>query len=307
MRFRMDWRSIRFDWNRARAFLVAAEEGSYSAAARALGLTQPTVGRQVAALEAELEVALFERAGHRLALTPAGLSLVEHVRAMGDAATRVSLAASGQAASLIGEVCVSASELIAAAWLPALLAPLQRAHPGLVIEIVASNAPSDLRRREADIAVRNFRPNAPDLVARKLGDSDTYLYGSTAYLAALGGPTTPADLAAATFIGFDETDALLRHYQALGLPLTAANFRVRTASQHAQWALAQAGAGLCLMLADIGDGAPDMHRVLPDRVRLSFPTWLTAHREVRSSRRVRVVFDVLAAGLSARLGGAAGG
>ncbi|MBL8946789.1 MAG: LysR family transcriptional regulator, partial [Myxococcales bacterium] len=82
----MDWRSVRFDWNRARAFLLTAEEGSFSAAGRALGIAQPTIGRQVAALEEELGVTLFERVGSALVLTAAGLDLVEHVRAMGNAA-----------------------------------------------------------------------------------------------------------------------------------------------------------------------------------------------------------------------------
>ena len=102
----MDWRSVKFDWNRARAFLVTAEEGSLSAAARALGMAQPTLGRQVSALESELGVILFERAGRGLALTQSGLELVEHVRAMGDAATRVSLTASGQSQSIEGR-CAS--------------------------------------------------------------------------------------------------------------------------------------------------------------------------------------------------------
>src|SRR6056297_2910935 len=106
----MDWRSVGFDWNRARAFLVTAEEGSLSRAARALGMTQPTLGRQVSALEHELGVALFERVGRGLELTPSGLELVEHVRRMGEAATRVSLTASGQSQSIEGTVCITATE-----------------------------------------------------------------------------------------------------------------------------------------------------------------------------------------------------
>ncbi len=104
MRFCMDWRAVKFDWNRARAFLVTAEEGSLSAAARALGLAQPTLGRQVDALEEELGVVLFERVGRGLTLTPSGLELLEHVRGMGEAATRVSLAAAGQSESIEGKV-----------------------------------------------------------------------------------------------------------------------------------------------------------------------------------------------------------
>ena len=163
----MNWKSMKFDWNRARAFLVTAEEGSLSAAARALEMTQPTLGRQVSALEQELGVALFERAGRGLVLTPSGLELVDHVRAMGEAANRVSLTASGQSQTIEGSICITASEIHAAYLLPPIIAKLRRAQPGIKVEIIASNAASDLRRREADIAIRSFRPTQPELIAKK--------------------------------------------------------------------------------------------------------------------------------------------
>ena len=122
----MDWRSINFDWNHARAFLVTAEEGSLSAAARALGSTQPTIGRQVTAFEKELGIILFERAGHGLVLTPGGLELLEHIRAMGTAANQASLTASGQSESIAGNVCISASEVYAAYILPPILNALRQ-------------------------------------------------------------------------------------------------------------------------------------------------------------------------------------
>ena len=121
----MDWRAVKFDWNRARAFLVTAEEGSLSAAARALNMNQPTLGRQVSSLERELGVALFERAGRGLELTPSGLDLLEHVRAMGDAATNLSLAATGQSDSLEGSICITATEAMAAFDLPPIIHKLR--------------------------------------------------------------------------------------------------------------------------------------------------------------------------------------
>ena len=96
------------DWNLARAFLMTAETGSLSAAARRMGLTQPTLSRQVAELEAQLGVALYERIGKRLALTDAGRDLLEHVRAMSEAADAMMLAASGQAQAIEGRVRISA-------------------------------------------------------------------------------------------------------------------------------------------------------------------------------------------------------
>ncbi len=226
MHFRMDWRTVNFDWNRARAFLVTAEEGSFSAAARALGISQPTAGRQVGALEAELGVALFERAGHGLVLTPTGVDLLDHVRAMGEAAARVSRVAEGRSTRIEGKVSISASEVMSMVVLPPIIERVCAAHPALQIELVASNTASDLRRREADIAVRNFRPEDPELFTRKVVESAAWLYATPGYLASLGGPTATADLASATFIGFADVEVMLQGLVAMGLPLTRESFRL---------------------------------------------------------------------------------
>lgn len=294
----MDWRAVRFDWNRARAFLVTAEEGTFSAAARALAIAQPTVGRQVAALEEELGVALFERVGHALELTPAGLELVDHVRAMGDAATAISRTAAGQSLGIDGTVCITASELIAAHVLPPILARCRREYPGIELEIVASNDARDLKRREADIAVRNFQPKQVDLVAKKIADRHARLYASHDYLARLGHPKTPADLAGADFFGFDRSDRMIQGLVALGLQVTAKNFPIVTDNHLVQWELAKAGVGICIVMDEVGDREPSMQRVLPDFPPLPVPVWLTAHRELKTSRRIRVVFDLLADGLA---------
>ena len=158
----MNWDDIAFDWNRVRAFLATAEEGSLSAAARALHQTQPTLSRQVTGLEQSLGVTLFER-GHRQArLTVAGLELLEHVRAMAEAANRVSLAASGQSQAIEGRVCITATELLAAHHLPRMLRKLREQAPGIVVEVVASDELRDLIRREADIAIRHAQPTQPE-------------------------------------------------------------------------------------------------------------------------------------------------
>ena len=296
----MDWRAIKFDWNRARAFLVTAEEGSLSAAARALGMTQPTLGRQVDALEHELGVLLFDRAGRSLVLTPAGLDLLDHVRAMGEAAGRVSLAASGKAQSIEGSIVVTASEIYSAYLLPPVVARLRREHPGITVEVVASNATIDLKRREADIAVRSFRPTEPDLVARKIGDDRARFYATPAYLAGIGDPVGPADLSRAAFIGFDTSDVMLDGLNRMGLSLTRRNFPVLTASHLVHWELCKAGAGIAVVPEAVGDAEPSVRRVLPDFQPMEFPIWLTAHREVRTSRRVRLVFELLAEELGGR-------
>lgn len=298
MRFRMDWRSVTFDWNRARAFLVTAEEGSLSAAARALGLAQPTLGRQVDALEEELGVVLFERVGRGLTLTPSGLELLDHVRAMGDAANRVSLTAAGQSQRVEGTVAITVSEIYAAHLLPPILARLRLAEPGIAIEIVASSAPSDLRRREADIAIRNFRPSEPDLIARKIRDVPARLYASPGYLERIGNPRLPYDLRNADFISIDRSGALMKGLNAFGLNLTERNFPIFTDSWLVMWAMVKQGLGIGVLDGTIGDAEPLVRRALPDSEVLTFPIWLVAHREVNTSRRVRIVFDLLAEELS---------
>jgi len=301
MHFCMAWRSVVFDWNRARAFLVTAEEGSFSAAARALGMAQPTLGRQVAALEEELGVILFERVGKGLELTPTGLELVEHVRAMSEAATRVSLAAAGQAQSIDGTVRIAASEAVSAYLLPPILARLRAEHPGLEIDLVVSNQTSDLRRREADVAIRNYRPTESELVSRKLRDSAAYLYASTEYLAKLGNPSTPEALAERVeLLGFDDKPRLLALLRGWGLALEPRNVPISTENHLVQWELAKQGLGVCIMMQEVGDAEPRVRRVLPELpAPITFPTWLTSHRELQTSRRIRVVFDVLAEAFAA--------
>ncbi len=216
----MDWNSITFDWNQVRAFLVTAEEGSFSAASRALGLTQPTLGRQVATLEDRLGITLFERLGRSLSLTQSGLELLEHVRAMGEAASRVSLTASGQSQSIEGRVCITATDVMSMYLLPDALKRLREMAPAIEIEIVASNDVRDLRRREADIAIRHGRPEQPDLIARLLRETSIHLYASTDYLDQHGRPSSPDDLSEAVFIGFDQSDRLPARLNEIGLRLT---------------------------------------------------------------------------------------
>lgn len=299
MRFCMDWRTVRFDWNRARAFLVTAEEGSLSAAARALGMSQPTLGRQVDALEEELGVLLFARIGKRLVLTDAGLGLLEHARAMGEAAGKVSLAASGRSQALEGEVTISVGEMLGAHLLPPILARLRADEPGIRIEVVATNQTSDLRRREADIAIRNVRPRHPDLVARKIRDMGGNLYASPECLDRLGRPTSPAGFADAEFVGFDlEATAMTEALRHAGFDLRPRNFVVACANQLVQWELIKRGLGIGVNAEIVGDAEPRVERILPAMPSIPFPIWLVSHRELHTSRRVRFVFERLAEGLA---------
>ncbi|SMX29793.1 HTH-type transcriptional regulator CatM [Pelagimonas phthalicica] len=289
----MDWRSVNFDWNRARAFLVTAEEGSLSAAARALGMAQPTLGRQVAALEEELGVILFERVGRGLELTEAGRELLVQAKAMGDAAQAISIVATGQSEELAGEVSISATELYSVWVLPPIIRKLRDIAPGIAINVVSSNEISDLRRREADIAIRNTRPEDPDLIAKSLGNDVGTFFASAEYLEQLGPVTSLADLNKADFIGLGDGDRVVTAFQEFGLPVTAENFRTNSASHFAHWHLAKAGLGLCVGPCAMGDADPDLHRVLPNEPLFEYPVWLVSHRELRTNPRIRLVWDTL--------------
>ena len=293
MQIRMDWRSITFDWNRARAFLVTAEEGSLSAAARALGMAQPTLGRQVSALEDELGVALFERTGRGLALTPTGLDLAEHVRAMGEAATRVSRTASGHTTEIAGQVCITASEIYSAHLLPAVVTELRDSAPGLEIEISATNSVTDLRRREADIAIRNTEPADPELIAKRIADDTGWFYASDAYLARRGLPQGMEDLAGHDFVAMVEADEMVKAMAGYGVPFTRENLLIRSDNHLVHWELAKQGAAIGIVPDFLGRATPGMQRVLHDHGPVRYPVWLVAHRDLRTSRRVRLVWDTL--------------
>lgn len=284
---------MKFDWNRARAFLVTAEEGSLSAAARALGTTQPTLGRQVAALEDELGVLLFDRVGRGLTLTDNGLELVDHVRAMGEAASHVSMTASGQSTSVEGTVRITATEVASAFVLPPMIDRLRAAHPGIEVELVATNLLRDLRRREADIAIRTVKPTDPQLIGRKLPSEVARLYASRAYLDAWGPFRGPEDLARAQFIGFEDNVSFMEFLNGMGLRLNERQFGVRTAVHLVHWEMVRQGLGVGVMLTRVGDADPLVAQATPWLPPFEFDVWLVAHREVNSSRRVRLVFDWL--------------
>ena len=233
-------------------------------------------------------------------LTPSGLDLLDHVRAMGEAAGRMSLAASGRAESIEGAISITASEIQSAYLLPPIVERLRREAPGIEVEIVASNAAIDLRRREADIALRNFRPTQPDLIARKVRDDNGRLYAASTYLDRIGRPGTAEALSGADFIGFDNTDVYVDALNRLGLALTRRNVPVVSPSHLVHWQMVRHGVGIGIVPEAIGDAEPLVERVLPDIVPpMVFPIWLTTHRELNTSRRVRFVFDLLAEELAA--------
>lgn len=289
------------DWNHIRAFLVTAEAGSLSAAARQLCLTQPTLSRQVAALEAELGLLLFERIGRKLALTQAGRQLLEHGRRMGDAASALTLTASGQAEAIDGTIRITASDILSSYVLPPILHQLRQIAPQLTIDLVAANDIRDLMRREADIAIRHIRPEQPDLIARQLPDGQAHFYAATSYLDQHGRPQTREDLATHDFISFGDTKRMIEHARDLGLTLRPDQFRIETRNGLVGWDLLRAGFGIAPMHDKVAEQTQGIERIMHWVPTTRFPFWLITHRELHTSRKIRLVFDHLATALTQKI------
>ncbi len=289
----MDYKTLNFDWNRAKAFLITAELGSYSAAAKSLNLTQSTLGRQVQALEEELGVVLFERAGKGIQITPIGLDLIEHVKAMAEGASQLSLVAMGQSKELEGTVTITASEANSAFLLPPVIKKIRSLAPGITIEIVAKNDSSDLRRREADIAVRNFLPKQPDLIMKKVSDSIGNFYATKEFLKKHGPFNSIADLSTASFVSIGDISIYIEGLKHFGIYLTKDNFPIITESHFVHWNLVKEGLAIGIMPHLIGDKDKSVQRVLSDFEGINYSTWIVSHRELKTNRRIRFVFDQL--------------
>ena len=294
----MNWSAVDFDWSQVRAFLATAEEGSLSAAARVLGLAQPTLGRQVAALEASLGVALFERAGRGLILTPTGRDLLDHARAMAEAATRLSLVAAGRSEVVAGRVSISVSDMIAVYVMPEILAQLNARAPEIEVELIVTNSVSDLLRREADIALRHVRPEEPELVTRLLRRDKGQFYASAAFIRRYGHPRSLQDAADLPFIGMGPPDAMAAELKARGIDLSPSNFTMWSAALAVSWEMARQGLGIGITTANIARRFPEMVQVIEEAPEILVDLWLTTHRELRTSARIRVVYDFLATALA---------
>jgi DNA-binding transcriptional LysR family regulator len=286
------------DWNLLRSFVAVSEEGSLSAAARKLGLSQPTMGRHIAELEDGVGTSLFARHPRGLTLTERGTALYEAAREVRDGVDSFARRAAGLGRSLDGTVRLSASEVVASFVLPRLLVDIRRRWPAIELEIVADNSPANLLRRDADVAVRMFRPEQPDLVARKAADAQMGLYASPDYLAASQGPPRGLeDLRRHTFVGMDRNDVDLRLLQRMGVELRRGDFMVRSDCQTLHVEAARAGLGIAGIQRALAERLGGLVRVFEELPLPPLPVWLVAHEDVRRSARVRAVFDALATGL----------
>ncbi|HEY1395476.1 LysR family transcriptional regulator [Roseateles sp.] len=286
-------------WEWYRSFLGVLREGSLSGAARALDLTQPTVGRHVAALEAQVRQSLFVRTPAGLLPTEAALALRPYAEAMDSTAAALERTARSHGDGVRGIVRVTASEVIGVEVLPPLIAELRERHPALIVELVLSNRVQDLLRREADIAIRMTPPKQEQLIARRVGVIEVGLHAHERYLAAHGTPDSMKTLTAGdhALIGYDQPAPYVRELARRFPGMDRDHFALRADSDLAQLALIRAGAGLGLCQVALAKRDPALRRVLEAELSIPLETWVTMHEDLRDSPRCRAVFDVLVAGL----------
>jgi DNA-binding transcriptional LysR family regulator len=284
-------------WELYRSFLGVLEEGSLSGAARALDIAQPTVGRHIAALERSFRIALFTRSQTGLMPTEAAQSLRGFAESMQSTAASLERAAASQGAGVRGTVRVTCSDVVGVEVLPPIVTALRDQYPELKVELVLSNRVQDLLRREADIAVRMVRPRQALLVARRVGQIAVGLFAHQQYLARHGTPSSVADLATHSLIGFDKTTEYIRNASKAFTDWRREGFAMRTDSDLAQLALIRSGAGIGVCQAVIASRDEAIVRVLPKQFSLPLETWITMHEDLRNSPRCRVTFDALVEGL----------
>ena len=288
----------KFDWSLVRSFLAALDQGSLLGAARVLKVSQPTLGRHIAELEGQLGAVLFERTGRGLVPTATGKQLAQSARAMEAAALQMERTLSGHQQEASGTVRITASVPVAVQLMPRVLAQMRDALPDIQVELVSSNAVSNLLRREADIALRMVRPDQSSLIARKLGDVEICVCAHQAYIQKHGAPQQPQDLIKHQLIGGDLDSTIVQGFLAMGFPVRREQFALRCDDLIAQWQAVRAGLGIGFVAGYMQRSDPEVVRVLEGRLVIPpLPMWLTVHREIRTNRRIRKVYDFLAQAL----------
>lgn len=285
------------DWTHVQSFLAVAETGSLSAAARKLGVSQPTLGRHIRALEQTLEAELFYRQPRGLTLTETAAAFLAPAQRMQEAASEMALAAAGKGRRLEGTVRLTASVVVAHHVLPPIIAKMRADEPRIAIELVASDDSENLLFREADIAIRMFRPRQLDLITRHLGDMALGVFASCAYLDRAGRPQTMDQALTHQFVGFDRNDLIIQGLRAQGYDIDREFFGTRCDMQSAYWELVRAGCGIGFAQKHTALADPAVEEILPDVVIPPLEVWLATHGAMRQNPRQRWVWDRLVAGL----------
>ncbi len=282
------------DWSMVEVFLAVAEAGSLSGAARTLGSSQPTVGRQVREIEDRLGATVFQRQPRGMALTEAGAALLEPARVMREAAGRFANIAAGAGEEMAGSVRITASDFIAHNVMPEIVAGIRVAEPEIAIDLVASNEADNLLFREADIAVRMFRPTQLDLITQHVGNMPLALFAAKSYLDRAGRPQTTDQLKAHAWVGYDKDPTMIEGFRERGWPVDRDFFRTRCDRQAVVWELVRAGCGLGFCQRTYARRDPGIEEVPIDVPLPVLEVWLTAHAALRGTPRIRRVWRLLA-------------
>jgi len=284
---------MELDWSLLRTVLAVADHGSLSGAARHLGQSQPTLGRHVKSAEQALACTLFNRQARGLVPTTACMALLPQLRAMAASAAQLRLNAAGHSETLSGSVRITASEVVALHLLPPIIAQMRRDEPRIRYDILPSDSSENLFFGKADIAIRMFRPEHPDMVTRKLGEIALGLYAHKSYLARRGTPKDDKDLISHDLVGYDTDERIIAVMRAQGLMVNRDHFVVRCDSDVHYNALIEAGCGIGALQAGIGGKNPALVRVLPDIPLPTLPVWLVAPASLLPNPRIRRVWDLL--------------
>ena len=290
-----------FDWSLVRSFLAVLEKGSLLAASRDLQLSQPTIGRHVAELESQLGLVLFDRNGRGLLPTEAAYHLAESARIMQSGADQLARNVMGADLGASGTVRITASQPVSCYVLPPLLAQMRLSLPDVQVELVASNEVSNLLRREADIAVRMVQPQQASIIARRVGKVTLRACAHQDYLRRRGVPRQPSDLLAHDLIGGDRNDDTLKGFAAQGLVVGREQFAFRSDDLIVVWQAVRAGLGVGFVSEYLIRSDSAVIPVLPKLKIEPLPVWLAVHKEIRTSKRIRAVYDFLADALPAAI------
>jgi DNA-binding transcriptional LysR family regulator len=290
-----------FDWSLVRSFLAVLEKGSLLAASRHLQLSQPTIGRHVAELESQLGLVLFDRNGRGILPTEAAYHLAESARIMQSGADQLARNVMGADLGASGTVRITASQPVSCYVLPPLLAQMRLSLPDIQVELVASNEVSNLLRREADIAVRMVQPEQASIIARRVGKVTLRACAHQDYLRRRGVPRQPSDLLAHDLIGGDRNDDTLKGFAAQGLVVGREQFAFRADDLIVVWQAVRAGLGVGFVSEHLIRSDPAVIPVLPKLKIQPLPVWLAVHKEIRTSKRIRAVYDFLADALPAAI------
>jgi DNA-binding transcriptional LysR family regulator len=298
--------SVEPNWEWYRAFLMVLETGSLSAAGRGLGLTQPTVGRQIDQLEQALGLKLFMRSFDGYSPTEAAHDLKPYAAAIASNAAALQRIASSHGAEVKGVVRITASEVIGVEVLPPILTKLRRQYPLLTVELVLSNQVDNLLHRAADIAIRMVKPEQDALIAKRIGMIELGLHAHRDYLKSHGKPKTMADLLQHAVISYDQETAYIRRFHEAYPMFRRHHLAFRADSDLAQLAAIRAGYGIGICQIGLAARDRNLARVLKDEFSIPLDTWVVMHEDLRNNPRCAVTYAALAEGLSAYVAGSSG-